>query len=268
MSYLRPISVAEPRLYVVSRPSFDEKAFLSFLETEAEIWNRTPASTEPEEIVEAAGRICYMSFGERQSPKDTAAYIRNLIRLEHESVLEHAVWSFVLAGVSRAFTHQLVRHRIGFAFSQLSQQYRDHTDARVVEPRLVGLSPPVEAIWRRSLEQSLAAYSEIMSIIDSDEMNQLLPEERREQLRAIRSAARSVLPEATEAVIFFTANARAIRYFLDTRGEILGDEEMRRVSALLLTAVRTEAPSLFQDFELVDAPDGLPLVRHVGLNDS
>ena len=84
---------------------------------------------------------------------------------------------------------------------------------------------------------------------------------RAEELgRRIRSAARSVLPEAVESKVAFTANARAIRHFLDIRGSILGDDEMRFVSALLLQAVRREAPAVFADFS-VDEMDGVPLVR-------
>ena len=81
-------------------------------------------------------------------------------------------------------------------------------------------------------------------------------------MRALRSAARSVLPNATETTIVVTANARALRHFFKLRGGIVGDAEMRCVSAALLDMIRPEAPALFSDFSVEDRPDGLPLVIH------
>jgi thymidylate synthase (FAD) len=105
------------QIYKISSPRFNVQQFLDFLRDADQVWNRTVAATEAEELVEAAGRICYMSFGEKQSPRSNGDYVRNLVRQGHESVLEHVNWTFLLAGVSRAFTHQLVRHRVGFSFS-------------------------------------------------------------------------------------------------------------------------------------------------------
>src|SRR4051812_23509340 len=106
-----------PRLYVVSRPSLDPTAVDAFLKDERVGWERSPDATSPEEIVELSGRLCYMSFGERQSRKTNREYVRHLIAAGHHSVLEHATWTFILTGVTRAFTHQFVRHRVGFSYS-------------------------------------------------------------------------------------------------------------------------------------------------------
>src|SRR5689334_13364185 len=116
-----------PHVYLISSPRFKIAEFNRFLAAERLQWKRTPHSAPAEELVEVSGRICYLSFGALQSPRSNREYIQNLIDREHESVLEHASWTFLLTGVSRAFTHQLVRHRVGFSFSQLSQQYHDET---------------------------------------------------------------------------------------------------------------------------------------------
>src|SRR4051812_24681486 len=113
----------EPKIQVIARPSLDVNSIGEFLDQERTWWRRTGQATPAEELIELAGRVCYMSFGGAQSPKDNSSYVRNLILQQHESVLEHASWTFVLAGVSRAFSHQFVRHRVGFSYSQLSQQY-------------------------------------------------------------------------------------------------------------------------------------------------
>ena len=108
------------------------------------------------------------------------------------------------------------------------------------------------------------AYREILEALDRDPAAAGLPAEvgGKELRRAIRSAARSVLPNATETKIVVTANARAWRHFLDVRGSIAGDEEMRRVAAAVLAIVAREAPGLFADFEVRTMPDGSPLVAH------
>jgi len=249
-----------PNVYLVGFPKFDVDAFLNFLADQGVSWKRTPDASEAEEIVEAAGRICYMSFGEKQSPRTNAEYIRRLIAMEHESVLEHVNWGFVLTGVSRTFSHQLVRHRLGFAFSQLSQQYHEETDARFVEPQLK-LPAQAQAAWNRAIHTAKEAYREILESLtpvggqaDNDEV------QKREIRRAIRSTARSVLPNATETKVFVTANARALRHFFRVRGSIPGDLEMRQVSAAMLRCVKGAAPSLFADFEIETAEDGYPIV--------
>ena len=248
-----------PTVYLVARPQFDDKRFLAFLQQENERWQRNEGATPPEEIVEAAGRICYMSFGSRQAPHSNTEYIAHLIRMGHESVLEHVSWSFLITGVSRAFTHQLVRHRVGLAFSQLSQQYHDESEATSVMPSEVARSAAAAAAWRRAVDTARAAYREICEAL-SPGSPVGSEEERRELRRAWRSAARSVLPNATETKIFMTANARALRHLLAVRGQIMGDEEMRQVMAQVLHLVREEAPALFADFQVEKLPDGSPII--------
>jgi len=257
-----------PKLFLVGRPNFDYNSFLGFLETEGESWLKSEEASTPENIVEVAGRLCYMSFGSRQFRKCNKDYIDNLIKQGHESVLEHVSWSFILTGVSRAFTHQLVRHRVGFSFSQLSQQYHDENDATFVMPNIIARFENLVKSWRRSVRQSKRAYQELLGFLQSDAFHRLTPLEKREFHRAVRTAARSVLPNATETKIFFTANARAIRHFLAIRGGIPGDEEMRTVSALMLETLNQEAAALFSDFAIEQMDDGSPIVRQIPIDEN
>jgi thymidylate synthase (FAD) len=253
-----------PKLYLVSGPQFDQahQAFLDdFLPPGESTWKTSGTATQAERLVEFAGRVCYMSFGSRQSGKSNAEYIENLIRNGHESVFEHAAWSFVIAGVSRAFTHQLVRHRVGFAFSQLSQQYYDESDARFVRPAGIEKAPEAATAWDRATDEALSAYKSILKVLEiAGEATSSKPQ--KEMMRALRSAARSVLPNATETAVVVTANARALRHFLKLRGGIVGDAEMRCVAAAILDLVGPEAPALFSDFSVKVQPDGLPMVVH------
>jgi thymidylate synthase (FAD) len=247
------------RLYVVARPALDEAEIARFLDDEGTEWRRTSSAQQAEELIELAGRLCYFSFGKRQSPRDASAYIRRLVDAGHHSVLEHAAWSFVLTGVSRGFSHQMVRHRIGFSYSQLSQQYHDEREALAVVPPAIEGNPELVVTWHEAVEQARMAYRTLLDTMERATQEPL----RGEQLRLVRTAARSVLPAATETKICFTANARAIRHFLAERGNLEGDEEMRVVSALLFRAMKREAPLLVPDFEERTGTDALPLVVQV-----
>ncbi len=155
-----------PSLYLLSRPHFTNE-YQAFLAKTGVIWQETKVS-DAERVVEFAGRICYMSFGARQSPRDNAAYIANLIDQGHDSVLEHASWTFLLDGVSRSLTHQLIRHRIGFSYSQLSQQYYDHSAAEFLMPTGLEQNPVAFAAWSAAIEAARNAYYTIQSQLGAE----------------------------------------------------------------------------------------------------
>lgn len=247
------------KVYKLNSPAFDYAAFQEFLEDEETSWNPTSGAKDGESLVEATGRLCYMSFGKKQFRQTNEEFVGHLISQGHESVLEHATWTFILTGISRAFSHQLVRHRIGFSYSQLSQQYHDESDARFLVPAAIANNENALSHWQKSVDAARSAYRAIL-----DE-NPIRPrpwsDEDREITRRIRSDARSVLPNATETKIVVTANARSLRHFFELRGATLGDIECRCVSFALFESVLEDAPSLFQDFEADLLPDGFPIVR-------
>src|SRR5215468_6414846 len=113
--------VREPTVYLVGRQVVDEAERDRFLADHGVSW-QTDAEVAGEHLVEVAGRTCYMSFV-KPRPGGNKAYLSHILEVGHGSVLEHAAWNFLFVGVSRACTHELVRHRAGFGFSQLSQRY-------------------------------------------------------------------------------------------------------------------------------------------------
>ena len=251
----------EPKIHVVGRTEFDEGAFLAFLNDEHLDWRRTSDASSQEELVEVAGRVCYMSFGRAQSNRSNREYLQNLVESGHESVLEHVTWTFLISNISRAFTHQIVRHRVGFAYSQLSQQYHDEEDARfVIPPHLESVPEAMEA-WSKAVAATKEGYAAINRLLRQSEFGSAEDLDRKELNRAIRSAARSVLPNATETKIVITANARALRHLFEVRGSIPGDIEMRLVVSGLLEIVRHEAPGMFYDFQVERLSDGSPIVK-------
>src|SRR4026209_2242351 len=139
----------EPKVTVISRPSFAEPDHLPVQ------W--LVESTDGERLAEFAGRLCYMSQ-KNPASRNTREYLENIKKQGHGSVLEHANYSLLLEGVSRSLTHELVRHRAGFAYSQLSQRYVDESEANfVVPPAIVG-DEALEKEWRAQIEEAQRCY--------------------------------------------------------------------------------------------------------------
>ncbi len=241
----------EPAVYVVGRQSIDDDELDRFLADHGVAW-QTDTAVAGEALIETAGRVCYMSFA-RPRPGGNEAYVRHLLEVGHGSVLEHAVWNFVVAGVSRTLTHELVRHRAGFGFSQLSQRYVDESVAEYVEPDCIALRPELHQLWLDAVAQCHRAYMEL-----AEKLQESFQEEPDRTLRRklARQAARSVLPNATETKIFVTANARALRHFIEMRGSRHAEVEIRKLAIQMLRVLQKEAPHLFGDYGLTPLPDG------------
>ena len=138
-----PPIVREPDVYLISRPSVVQDELNRFLQNEGFSWDYSDRLPNPSElVVETAGRLCYISFGTGRS--DRATYIANILASRHGSVLEHAVWGFILTGISRSLSHELVRHRAGMAYSQLSQRYVNESRAKFVMPPAIQGHPEEE----------------------------------------------------------------------------------------------------------------------------
>jgi thymidylate synthase (FAD) len=247
--------IREPTIYVVGRQTLDSDEVRRFLQDHETEWT-TDGERGSELIVEMAGRVCYMAFGDHQFRKTNKDYVGNLINQGHGSVLEHAVWDLLITGVSRSLTHELVRHRAGTGISQLSQRYVDESTADFVEPAVIADNPELHAIWLRSVEQSHQAYNELVEGL-SARIEAQHPDLKRVQRRKMaREAARSVLPNATETKLLFSANARALRWIITLRGSEGAEPEIRRLAVKLARVMQREAPNLFDDFEIVPLADG------------
>ena len=248
----------ELRILTLMRPTFTA-AHLAFLRARGLEWSPQGEATEAEQLIEFAGRVCYLSFAPNPYlPRCTRAYIRSLIAQGHESVLEHASWSLLIEGIPRSLSHQIVRHRAGFSFSQLSQQYHDESEAEFVRPPGLSVDPDLDNRWQKAMTASHQIYRDILRDIRTN--SSLAGKTDREQLRAVRSIARSVLPNATATILVATANARAWRTFLRVRGMTEGDLEMRLLTCHLLKVLAAEAPSAFGDFSVREHGDGLPIL--------
>src|SRR5437868_5857910 len=147
--------IREPTVYLVGRQQTNAGEVERFLSAHGVAW-QTDTEVAGEHLVEVAGRVCYMSFA-KPRPGGNHAYIDHILEVGHGSVLEHAVWNFLFANVSRSLTHELVRHR-HFSYSQLSQRYVDESVAEYVEPDCIAADPELHQLWLDAVAQRHQAY--------------------------------------------------------------------------------------------------------------
>ena len=238
-----PRYYTEPVLTLISRPSFTMPDHL------AVSW--IGESTDGERLAEFAGRLCYMSQ-HNPAKRATREYLENIKKQGHGSVLEHANYSILLEGVSRSLTHELVRHRAGFAYSQLSQRYVDESEANFVIPPAVAGNAELEGAWRAQVEGAQAVYVDLVAKL-MDRYGWVQDKIHRRKMA--REAARAVLPNATETKIVVTANARAWRTMLELRSSEGAELEIRRMAVAVLQLLQAEAPGFFSDFEIYEGED-------------
>jgi thymidylate synthase (FAD) len=243
--------IREPTVYLVGRQIVDEAEIDRFLADHGVSW-QSDTEVAGEKLTEVAGRLCYLSFA-RPRPGGNQAYLNHILEVGHGSVLEHAVWNLVFTGLSRSCTHELIRHRAGWGYSQLSQRYVDESVAEYVEPDCIAHDPERHRIWQTAVAQSHQAYMTLTALLQEtfkDEPDRTL------RRKLARQAARSVLPNATETKIFATANARALRHFIELRASRHAEPEIRKLAVKVLKIMQEEAPHIFGDYQLVPLPDG------------
>jgi thymidylate synthase (FAD) len=184
---------------------------------------------EPEKLIEAAGRTSYLSFS-KQGKDTEKAFIRALIKRGHLSVLEHAYATFRISGISRAFTHQLVRHRL-CSFTQQSQRYVDESNFNYIEPLSIKNHPEAHSAFIDFMKKARKTYRDL------------------QKLGIKKQDARFVLPNAAESQIVVTANLREWRYIIELRSEPGAQWEIREAAIEIRKILKKHAPTIFEDFE-------------------
>lgn len=208
------------------------------------------SATQSEYLIEFAGRACYQSF-HRPNPETakTRDYVRkNILGKDHGSVLEHASATFYITGVSRSLTHELIRHRAGTAYSELSQRYVDMAEVEAVIPPAAA---EFEEEIRTCFASAKADYADLVDALRSEGVTG----------KRVREAARCLMPNATETKIVMTANYRAWRHIIRMRGSIHADAEIRELALEILDLLYVEAPAVFGDFSVVTLEDGRQVIE-------
>src|ERR1700739_4746540 len=218
-SIVRPMHETTPSIFLIARPSIDLDGLAAYLrEVGGESWltMRTELGEQPttgELLVEFAGRACYRSWEPGLNPNvtrirtDQREYFANILRSAHGSVLEHANYSLALRNVSRVFTHELVRHRAGSAFSQESLRYVRLSDIGFrVPPALEPVRERAIAIVEQLEEFQRSAAAELG--LDDEGVPFAVKKE-------VTSALRRLAPIGLSTDIVWTANVRTLRHVID-----------------------------------------------------
>src|SRR4051812_26303524 len=254
-----------PQVFLVARPALDVDGLRGYLEAVGGApWldrRRAEGTREAETLVESAGRACYRSWAPGLNPnvtrvrEDQASYLDNVLASGHGSVLEHASYTFAFRDVSRVFTHELVRHRAGSAFSQEGLRYvrLSETGFRI-PPALEPLRDQVVSIVEQ-LEELQADAARELGLDDEGVPFHVKKE--------VTSALRRLAPIGLSTDIVWTANVRTLRHVIEMRTAPGAEEELRLVFDQIARTMQREAPGLFQDFERDAEGSWVPAHRKV-----
>lgn len=188
---------------------------------------------DPERSVALAAKLCYSpasiaELEERLSQSDIAVFLEKIMSLGHQSVLEHVSFTFGVDGISRACSHQLVRHRLA-SYSQQSQRYVTFKDDNfpLVVPGTIACSEKRSELFSKAVKAAAEAYKALVA--DG------VPAED----------ARFVLPNASETKIIVTMNARELLHFFELRCCERAQWEIRALAIEMLRLVKPVAPVIF-----------------------
>lgn len=183
----------------------------------------------PERTVATAIKLCYSASDINQlqselTEADISRLIQKVLKLGHLSVLEHASFTFAIEGISRACSHQLVRHRMA-SYSQQSQRYVKMQELEYTAPPSV--SKEASGEFDRIVQEIKTFYSNLIE--------EGVPAED----------ARYILPNAADTKLIMTANAHSLLNFFELRLCNRAQWEIRDLAAEMLKKVKPVAPNIF-----------------------
>jgi thymidylate synthase (FAD) len=252
------VMLARPQTNVAGLSGFlegfdPELRFPGYLDDPVEL----PDSSQ---LIKTSGQLCYASFGPRRTTNENAAaYFERLTSAGHGSVLEHASFSFLLYGISRSVTHELVRHRAGVGVSQVSQRYVSGAVLRFVERPEYQEDEELHRLFEERADRAAAEYEEMAKrLLERQEGGaaMLSADYRTDARKKVQQTARSLLPNEAEAPMVFTANVRALRHITEMRADAHAESEIRNLALRIFLCARVADPILFGDYTIGRLPDG------------
>ncbi len=210
---------------------------------------------EPEKLVATAGKLCYsssdiLSLHDGLTDEVIDKYIDMLVSIGHESVMEHVSFTFGIEGISRACSHQLVRHRIA-SYSQKSQRYVSENGFDFITPPAIAQSPEALEEYDRIIQEITTGYEKIADILTENHKADFLAQGLDEKAAASKARklanedARFLLPNACETKIVVTMNVRSLFNFFEHRCCNRAQWEIRDVACQMLRLCLRAAPHIF-----------------------
>ena len=211
---------------------------------------------EPEKVIATAAKLCYsssdiVSLHDGLDDEKVAGFIEMLASIGHESVMEHVSFTFGIEGVSRACTHQLVRHRIA-SYSQKSQRYVNENGFEFITPPEIEAVPEAKAIFDEEMKRLVDCYEKLADILTEKHKAELISQGADEKTAASKARktanedARFILPNACETKIVVTMNVRSLFNFFKHRCCNRAQWEIRAVADEMLRLCCREAPNVFK----------------------
>lgn len=250
--------VVEPRVFLVGETRIVSEGLQGYLEHVGVPAWATDAPSDTERIIEVMGRLCYRSFAPGLNPNVTRVregnqvYLANILKSRHGSVIEHPVLNFIFADVSRVFTHELVRHRVGVAISQESLRFVRLDDLGLWLPTVILESEQAVEIFVQTFEQLEELQCLLAEIYELDN-----PETPFHRKKRVTSAMRRIAPIGLSTTIGWSANPRTLRWVIEMRTDPAAEEEIRFVFGKVAKTVIERYPNLFGDFT-TEIVDGFP----------
>ena len=244
----------EPNVELIACTHEDADGILDWLEaidgTEV-LENMDNFEHNTEGVVELAARRCYKAFKPGLNANvtkirtDSMEYFENILKSGHGSVLEHVSTTWAIENVSRVFTHELVRHRIGTAFSQESLRYVRLDELKYWLPPEIEGNTRLKDIFKETFDYLEMQQKRLFGIADLDDMSF-------DQKKKLTSAFRRVAPMGLATGIVFNCNVRALRWIIEQRTSLAAEAEIRFVFDLIATIAVEKWPAIFQDFTRQD----------------
>ena len=278
------MDITTPRVHLLASTEMDQEGLQGYLDDIGAPEWETDAPSGAETLTEVAGRSCYRSFGTDLNPNVTRVregnqpYIKNVLDVAHGSVMEHAFVTFAFTGVSRVFSHELIRHRVGSAFSQESLRFVRLTDLTAYYPKAFGREM-MEALWealpddchtkRTAMSKEwwvnhktdwlhrtfVATFTHLETVQKSIAFELGLDHVKNfDAKKKITSAMRRLAPIGLGTGIVATFNHRAERFIISQRTSRHAEEEIRLVYGEVARMLQAKFPNLYQDMheEMVD----------------
>jgi thymidylate synthase (FAD) len=212
------------------------------------------------QLLKTAGQTCYASFGPKRTYNENAVrYFANQKQGGHGSVFEHATFSFLCYGISRSNTHEVVRHRAGTAYSQLSQRYVSGKVLRFVERPEYRDVPSLHKRFCERIDTAWREYHEVadeLLALQEQGEDRLAGQRATDRRKRVQQTARSVLPNEAETILVMSANVRAWRHMVEMRTDEHAESEIRDLFFRIFLCLKRAEPVLFEDYEIVSHPDG------------